>query len=50
MEFARLPSVVLAKIYSNLSLTEALNASQTCKNWRSGGSYFTAQKIPLIIS
>jgi len=35
-DYAQLPNVVLAKIYSYLPLKDRLSASISCKNWRSG--------------
>lgn len=35
-EYAQLPNVVLAKIYSYLPLKDRLNASASCQSWRSG--------------
>jgi hypothetical protein len=35
-DYAQLPSIVLAKIYSYLPLKDRLNASIACKNWRYG--------------
>jgi hypothetical protein len=34
IDFSRLPNVVLAKVYSCLSLTDRLNASASCRSWR----------------
>lgn len=34
VDFSKLPSIVLANIYSHLDLTDRLTASSVCKSWR----------------